>query len=213
MSIPTTSYAYAITSTATSVYVTLGNNTNPDTTAIAQYAIQSDGKLTSSPASTVNLSHFTGSLTVTANGKYAFAPNYIEPSSGSSATGSAIYEYSINASGALVSNGTLTLPATVSPFKVVIDANSKYAYVPGVESNISQFTIGSTGTLTAMATPKVTTTARPRATIIDPTNKYVYVGGVGSSNGITQYSIGTDGGLSQLSFLSTSAGVEGIALH
>ena len=216
VTLPTTLYAEGITSTATSVYVTLGNNANVDSTSISQYVIQADGTLASSPASTVNLTHFTKGLMIAANGKYAYAPNYVEGAT----SGSTIYEYSFSASGALVPNGSLTLPATANPFKIAIDANSKYAYVSGVQSNISQFIIGTDGKLSAMAVPTITTSSTPHSIIIDPTNKFVYVGdidnvnvGGGVNNGITQYSIGSDGSLSQLSFLATAAGIQGVALN
>lgn len=213
VAIPTTSYGYAITSTATSVYVTLGSNSNADSTSIAQYSIQSDGTLATSPASTVNLTHFTNGLTIAANGQYAYAPNYVDPSSGATGSGSTIYEYTIGSNGALVPNSTISLSASADPFKIVVDANSKYAYVSGVQSNISEFTIGTDGKLSAMTVPIVTTSSTPHAIIIDPTNKFVYVGDVGASNGITQYSIGSDGSLSQLSFLATAAGIQGVALN
>jgi len=120
------------------------------------------------------------------SGKYAYLT-----------TGGKLYQYAIQ-------NGNLTpmIPATVSagsqPSSIAISPNGKYLYVSSDSYMIYKYVINADGTLTPLATSTFKTTSGnpPTYLAVDPSSQALYVINAGTNQTISQYTIGSDGTLS-----------------
>jgi 6-phosphogluconolactonase (cycloisomerase 2 family) len=172
---PARKYAY--------VANTVGNN-------VGQFHILNNGELSGMITPTVNLGvgHQPLATAVDPSGRFAYVV----------AQGNTIYQFGIDATGALTALAPATVAASGFARAMAIHPNGLHAYVANYNDNtISQYNIAATGTLTAMSTPTVATGNGPFAMAVDQTGRYLYVT---STPGwmVSQYAIGVDGSLSPL---------------
>ena len=100
---------------------------------------------------------------------------------------------------ATVSLSTLAMKVVTGVLCAVANVPAQLVYIGNSgSSNLSVYTIGQAGVLTPQGSPDPVA-ARPG--IIDPMARFMYIG---RSNGIEQYSIGSSGALSLVSFTPSS---------
>jgi len=120
--------------------------------------------------------------------------------------GGVIYQYSIQ-SGLLNPMTPWTVSAGKQPASMVISPNGKYVYVSSDSYMIYEFKINFDGTLVPLSTPAFKTTSGnpPTYLAVDPSSQALYVVNAGTNQTISQYTIGSDGTLSDPK-VSTVAG-------
>ena len=140
------------------------------------------------------------------SGKYAYVAN---------SNGGSISQYAINATTGSLSPLTPATVTTINPGSIAIDPKGPYVYVANGTSSqnttqgqsVSQYTIAANGALTPMTPATVAAGLGANSVTVDPTNQYVYVTNRGSAttpgSTVSQYSIGSTGGLTPLSSAPT----------
>jgi 6-phosphogluconolactonase len=113
-----------------------------------------------------------------------------------------ISQYSISASGSLIPLRPATVSNGASPTSVTVDPTHHYVYVTdSSDNNVHQYVIQKDGTLApnspaTVDAPSVSGSAGLQGLGFDPQGRFAYVLHIG--NGITQFSVGTDGALEAL---------------
>ncbi|HXA92936.1 MAG TPA: beta-propeller fold lactonase family protein, partial [Steroidobacteraceae bacterium] len=116
--------------------------------------------------------------------------------------------FSINSDGSL--NPLGEYPAGDTPQSLAISPNSQYLYVANVnDDNVQLFLIGSDGTLTSPTTNNGglfggTGVKGPRGVVVTPDGNYLFVANT-VTNVVAQFSINSDGSLTQSSSAPTVA--------
>lgn len=176
-------------------YLYTAATTSSTNTNLSQYSIGTNGVLATTPVKTIAIpSRYTSNLIIDPKGKFA----YLSAADNGAATTSLEYEYSIDSNGILNQVGTFSAMSEGSG--IAIDTTGQYAYLTdNVANTVAAYKIETSGTLTLISK---TTQNSPDSITVDPTNKYVYVMG---SNGVTQYAIGSSGGLTLVSTSPVSA--------
>jgi 6-phosphogluconolactonase (cycloisomerase 2 family) len=178
--------------------------TNFDDDTVSQYQLGSDGSLTAIAQPTVSTGHEPFSISVEPTGEYVYVSNW-----GSSN----ISQYKIQSNGSLMALGNGPVTSGHFPNAVTIDPNNKFAYVANLgDSTVSQYEIGLDGQLQPMGKPTVPSGANPASLIVTPNDKFAYVANFGINDvtpppgpsTISQYSIGADGSLTELSSAAVS---------
>ena len=195
-------------------YAYTANNEQGGAGTISQYTIGPNGALTPMFTPTVS----TGGndpryIAADPLGKYVFVSNIVSET---------VSQFTIGSDGSLTAMSTptilmgdLTGGKLYYPSGIAFNPTSQYAYVALQESgNVNQYTIGADGKLSALTPSTVSSDTinasnAPVSIAVDPSGKWAYAAD-GSSNTVSQYSIGADGTLSALTpFLVTSGGVRG----
>jgi len=190
MTVTATIYAYA---------------TNFDDGTVSQYVLGNDGSLAPLSVPAVSAGQKPFSISMEPTGEYVYVSNW-----GSSS----VSQYRIASDGTLSAIGSGTVASGKNPNNVTIDHADRFAYVSNLgESTLSQYKIGLDGALIPMTTPKVASGSNPAALVVDPTNHFAYAANFGTDtylpppgpSTISQYSIGTDGRLTQIQTPSPSS--------
>jgi uncharacterized repeat protein (TIGR02543 family) len=196
-------------------YAYTANNEQGYAGSISQYTIGPNGALT--PMFTAKVS--TGGndpryIAADLLGKYIYVSNI---------TSNTVSQFAIGPDGSLtpmstpiVLMGDVTGGKLYYPSGIAVNPTSQYAYVALQEkSRVNQYSMGADGTLSALTPSTVVSgdTANggngPVSIAIDPSGKWAYVAN-GSSNTLSQYSIGADGTFSALTpFLVATGGKTG----
>lgn len=177
--------------------------------SVSEYSIGSSGGLT--PIATANVpgGDQPQAIAVDPSGRFVYVVNQggTNPAS--------ITQYYINSDGTLaaMAENTVTPATTCGPKAIAIDSDGNFAYVAcNGDNTIAEFGIGADGALTALINATIATTDGPVSIAVDPSGRYVYASYYGSSStpvsGIDQYSIGTDGTLTQLATPTAATGTD-----
>lgn len=162
-----------------------GTQTTPG--QIAEFAINSDGSLTSLGTITTNLDG-PESLVIDRTGSYVYAINN---------TSATISTYNIGPTGALTASSATPIGTSAGPWIAALDPTGTYLYVPcnGSAEVVSEFSIGTGGVLTSIGNLSVTAIAIFNL-VVDPSGKYIYVldgGTLGGPGAVFVFNIGTGG--------------------
>jgi DNA-binding beta-propeller fold protein YncE len=119
----------------------------------------------------------------------------------------------------LVATGIAPVSTGIEPWHLTLSPDGKYAYVSdhgnGAPNGktIHQYAIDpTTGALTALNPATVPTSfPSPGGIAVDPTSAYVYLSNI-NDNSVSQFSIGSGGGLAPLNPASVAAGTEPVFL-
>ena len=186
---------------------------NSGSNNISQYTIGTDGALTAMASATVPAGTAPYSVTVDQSGQYVYVAN-----SGSNT----VSQYTIGASGVLTPMSPATVAAGTNPYAVTVDPSGKYAYVANEGgSNISQYTIGTGGALTPMSPATVAAGVNPYSITVTTGisgQEYAYVANsnytnlVNNISSVSQYTVGTNGALIQMSPASVAAGTNPVSV-
>jgi 6-phosphogluconolactonase (cycloisomerase 2 family) len=160
---------------------------------ISEFAINSDGSLTSLGTITTKLDN-PESLVIDRTGSYVYAINN---------TNSTISTYNIGATGALTAASATPIGTSTGPFIAALDPTGTYLYVPcndgaGTEV-VSAFSIGTGGALTSNGNLTVSGASEIFNLVVDPSGKYIYVLDGGPATSLTSpgqvftYNIGSGG--------------------
>lgn len=198
---------------ATYAYVTSSSDSDAQPGAVYQYAVGSDGTLTSLSTASITAGMIPTSIVSDPAGRYVYVVNKGDAT---------ISQYVVSTGGGLVPLS----PATVSmaePFPAIagcaasIDPSGRFLYVvvtpqdpPGPVASIAQYSIGSGGTLTPLTPAYVNVPASAVGPLaIEPSGHYAYLAGATTALGgwISQFSLAEEGTLSAL----TPAGVAATA--
>ena len=165
------------------------------TGSIRQYTIEPDGSLTlASSTSSGNLGN-PGTMAIDPSGKSLYVVN----NNGTQT----VSQYTIGADGALTSMSPAGVADGANPFGIALDPVAPYAYVANASgTHLTEFTRDTTsGALSPLPNNTVAEPSSAFSIAVDPAGRYVYVVSYNSST-IWQYTIGSDGSLSQTSTLS-----------
>jgi 6-phosphogluconolactonase len=160
--------------------------------SVSGYAVNADGSLTSLgapvPTGDVNPTW----ISFRPDGKFAYVSNTNAGQLGS------VTVFSVT-NGVLAPVGSPVPTGGKGPSDLTIDATGTHLYAPNRNSStISVFAIDPTlGTLTAVGAAPAGAGAGPILLVIDPTGRFAYAAS-SFGNDIWQYTIGTDGSLTQL---------------
>jgi trimeric autotransporter adhesin len=163
--------------------------------SIWQYTIEPDGSLTlASSTSSGDLGN-PSTMAIDPSGKSLYVVNNNGDAN--------ISQYTIGADGALTSMSPATAPDGAHPFGIALDPVAPYAYVANATGTyLMEFARDATsGALSPFPNNTVAEPSSAISIAVDPAGRYVYVVSY-SSNTIWQYTIGSDGSLSQPSTLS-----------
>ncbi|AXI01955.1 lactonase family protein [Aquirhabdus parva] len=189
LALPTTGTDFSLASDIAGKYLLVANNT---TGALSTYTIDDAGALSTAPVATLNSPSGANpiGLTIDATGRFVYVAN-------SGTSNNSITEYTLDSTGTLSLNSTLSLSNT-APNAIVSNPTKQVVYVLTGNTLISTYAISSTdGTLSLASTaesPVSTVGAYDLA--ISPNGQYAYVV---TTTGIHQYSIASDGGLTEVS--------------
>jgi 6-phosphogluconolactonase (cycloisomerase 2 family) len=156
---------------------------------LSQFTVGVDGTLAPMTPPTVTAGTQPIAITVDPAGRHAYVANF---------SGNDVSQYTIGGDGTLTPMTPPTVAAGTNPWFVAVHPSGRYAYVANVNSgNVSQYTIED-GNLTPMDSATVATGEYGASWIgIDPSGRYAYVANSNkyNSNNVSQFVIGTDGGL------------------
>jgi 6-phosphogluconolactonase (cycloisomerase 2 family) len=158
---------------------------------ITQYKVDINGQLLAL-ATPIIPSRGTSKVVLTPNGKFAYLVGQLS---------NTISLFNMDPTSGLSPFIPPTMPTgDVSPEEIVITPNGKFAYVTS-DGLILQYSIDPISGKLSPLTPAAIRTVSTRVIDISPDGRFAYVGfsSRGSSSGIQQFSIGTDGQLSLLS--------------
>lgn len=165
--------------------------------SIQEYQIENSGAAL--PGSSVADANLPSAIAVDPSGKFVYVAD---------SQTSLLQAYAVNADGSLQTT-SMSLGATGSgPAGIALTPNGAYAYVTNYnDKSVSQFTLGSNVPSTAPA-PTVPTDAGPAVVVVDPAGKHVYVANYnnGSGDTISQFTIGSSGGLTPMSQPTVTTG-------
>jgi 6-phosphogluconolactonase (cycloisomerase 2 family)/uncharacterized protein YjdB len=163
--------------------------------SVRQYLIAANGSLTYEGYSgTAGANSGAAEVTFNAAGTFAYVPNYLAGT---------VSVFSTGAGGVLTLAGTTALTATSNnPNSFVIDGS--YGYVANLYANETDvFDISpTTGLLTAKGS--IATAGNPRSITRNAAGTYLYVP-ASAGDEVFQYSVGTDGALTQVGVTDTGA--------
>jgi 6-phosphogluconolactonase (cycloisomerase 2 family) len=211
-SVATGSFPNAVTIGPTDRYAyvaNLGENT------ISQYSIGIDGQLAPMGTPKVAAGANPATIVVDPTNHFAYAGNFganaHDPPTGPS-TISLFTVSQTDGSLTAMPGAAATAPSGSGPSAIVIDPSAKYLYAANLGDNtINQYTINADGTLSSIINGgapagTVNTGLRPAGMAIDPTGHFVYVAGQNDGT-VSQYTVGTDGGLTPMPTAHVFAGV------
>jgi 6-phosphogluconolactonase (cycloisomerase 2 family) len=201
-------------------YVTSASydETQPD--AVYQYAVGTDGTLTSLSTASITAGRIPTSVVSDPAGRYVYVVNYGDET---------ISQYVVGTGGGLVPLSPVFV-SVVQPFPTIagyaasIDPSGRFLYVvvtprdpPSPMASIAQYSIGSDGTLTPLTPSYVNVPAAAVGPLaIEPSGHYAYLAGATTASGgwISQFSLATDGTLSALTppGVAATEPVAGIAI-
>jgi 6-phosphogluconolactonase (cycloisomerase 2 family) len=144
-------------------------------------------------------------MVVSPSGRYAYALNCY--------SSSAISQFSINSTGALIPIGAVPIGSGTStcPSSMKIDPTEKYAYVSDFfNHSLLQFAI-TNGGLTAMTPSTVPTGNSPVNVVVHPSGQYVYVIN-NADNTLSQFLVSASGTLSPMATASVGTGQSPMAI-
>jgi urocanate hydratase len=186
------------------LYATNNDDTGGQGT-ISEYSIGANGVLTAlNPAKIVADANSPGldKIAFDPTGKYAYVTN---------STLNLVEEFQIGSNGQLTKFGTVAAGAYAR--SIILDKSGTYVYVVNSSAGtISEYSIGSGGALTTLGpgTVNITGGTNPFDITLDPTGHYVYVPLDGGTNTpgstVAEFSIGTDGTLTQIGTVATPSG-------
>ena len=187
------------------VYVTnLADNT------VSQYVIQSDGSLAPNTPATVTAGNGPWAMAAATTGGWVYVVNSVD---------NTISQFSTNSSGGLVATTVAPVSTDVKPWHLTLSPDGKHAYVADHGSaqvggmTIHQYAVDqTTGALTALSPATVPTAfPYPGGIAVDPTSGYAYLSNINGAS-VSEFAIGTDGGLTPLNPASVAAGTEPVYL-
>lgn len=182
-------------------YLYVGNNgdfsgTNGNT--IAQYSVNSNGKLSALSPATVTINPMNGlaggapaypfAIAVSPNGKQLYVTEYNFPH--------AVAIFDIAGNGTLsVHSGQPYVTNLTNPAGIAVSPNGKSLYAV-LDNNgggpVEEFDIGTDGNLTPKPTPSVDAGNFPDYIVLTPNGRYAYVANnPGGSDSISQYQVGS----------------------
>ncbi len=186
---------------------------------LSQYKIGVDGQLIPMATPTVPSGNNPATIVIDPTGHFAYAGNFGTNAKTPPAGPSTISQYLVSQTdGSLTAmNGAAaTAPTGSGPVAIVIDPSAKYLYVANLgDNNVGQYTINTDGTLTPLLTVTATQGTVPSghqpagiAIAKIGAAHYVYVANQGDGT-ISQYTVGSDGGLTPMATADVAAGGTG----
>ena len=186
---------------------------------LSQYKIGLDGALIPLSSPKVASGPNPAAITVDPTNHFAYAANFASAQLAPPPGPSTISQYSIGADGSLSPMSAPTIACGSGPNSLMVDPSGKYLYVANLgDGNVGQYTINTDGSLAPMTPPTVMSSAgagaKPFSLAIDPTGSFVYVANQAADK-ISQYRIGTNGGLVPLTIpdVAAGAGVSGLTIE
>jgi 6-phosphogluconolactonase (cycloisomerase 2 family) len=181
--------------TNTFAYFLVTSQTEGD--SIAQFQIDSNGKLKALNPPTVPVADNLISLTVSPDGNYLFALNDANQALGIPGT---FFRFLINNDGTLAPNPVTSTGPIGHAYAFTLSPNGKFALVPS-ENSVISYRISDAGEFTMVST--VASGQNACTVAIDPSGKFAYVGNFIDQT-ISEYKIGSNGKLKSNGLVSTA---------